>query len=265
MSHAPDFPVSRLLAVMAALRDPVSGCPWDLAQDFASIAPYTVEEAHEVASAIAEGPDPAALKDELGDLLLQVAYHSRLAEERGWFNFADVAEAIAAKMVRRHPHVFGEPAARDAGMQAAGWERQKAAERAGRAETGTLAGVAVALPGLSRAAKLTKRAAAVGFDWPDAASVLDKLEEEAAELRAELPEAAPERLADELGDLLFVLANLGRKLGLDPEACLLAANRKFERRFAAVEADLASAGVAPADAGLERMERAWQDAKRRGF
>ncbi|MFL1461982.1 nucleoside triphosphate pyrophosphohydrolase [Roseococcus sp. DSY-14] len=258
-------PISRLLDVMAALRDPAAGCPWDLAQDFAAIAPYTVEEAHEVASAITDGPDPAALKDELGDLLLQVAYHSRLAEERGWFAFGDVAAAIAAKMVRRHPHVFGDAAARDAGMQEQEWDRHKAAERASRAETGTLSGVAGALPALARAAKLTRRAAAVGFDWPDAAAVLDKLEEEAAELRAELPAADPARLADELGDLLFVLANLGRKLGLDPEACLGAANRKFERRFAAVEAALAGRGLAPADAGLEAMEAEWQAAKRRGL
>lgn len=250
---------------MAALRDPASGCPWDLVQDFGTIAPYTVEEAHEVASAIADGPQPEALKDELGDLLLQVAYHSRLADERGWFAFEEVAAAITAKMVRRHPHVFGDAAARQAGMQAGAWDRAKGAERAARAETGTLAGVAGALPSLSRAAKLTKRAAAVGFDWPDAAAVLDKLEEEAAELRAELPAADPARLADELGDLLFVLANLGRKLGLDSEACLNAANRKFERRFAHVEASLAAEGLAPADAGLPRMEAAWQDAKSKGL
>lgn len=265
MPDPTEYAISRLVQVMAALRDPAAGCPWDLAQDFATIAPYTVEEAHEVASAIADGPQPAALKDELGDLLLQAVYHSRLAEERGWFAFADVAAAIAAKMVRRHPHVFGDAAARDAGMQAAAWDAQKAAERAARAETGTLAGVAGALPALSRAAKLTRRAAAVGFDWPDAASVLEKLEEEAAELRAELPAADPARLADELGDLLFVLANLGRKLGLDPEACLAAANRKFERRFAAVEDALAARGLAPADAGLEAMEAEWQAAKRRGL
>lgn len=258
-------PITRLLTVMAALRDPASGCPWDLQQDFASIAPYTVEEAHEVASAIADGPDPAALKDELGDLLLQVAYHSRMAEERGWFRFDDVAAAITAKMIRRHPHVFGDAAARDAGMQEREWDRQKAVERAARAETGTLAGVATALPALTRAAKLTRRAATVGFDWPDAASVLDKLDEETAELRAELPGADPARLADELGDLLFVLANLGRKLGLDPEACLAAANGKFERRFRAVEEALAARGEAPADAGLDAMEAEWQAAKRRGL
>lgn len=265
MPNSTESAISRLIQVMAALRDPAAGCPWDLVQDFASIAPYTVEEAHEVASAIAEGPQPPALKDELGDLLLQAVYHARLAEERGWFTFADVAAAITAKMVRRHPHVFGDAAARDAGIQAASWDAHKAAERAARAEQGTLAGVAGALPALSRAAKLTKRAAAVGFDWPDAAAVLDKLEEEAAELRAELPVADPARLADELGDMLFVLANLGRKLGLDPEAALTGANRKFERRFAAVEAALATRGISPADAGLEAMEAEWQASKRRGL
>jgi ATP diphosphatase len=253
--------LDRLLAIMARLRDPVGGCPWDQVQDFASIAPYTVEEAYEVADAIQRGPDPAVLLDELGDLLFQVVYHARMAEERGWFGFAAVAETIAAKMLRRHPHVFGDAAARDAGAQIAAWEVQKAAERAARAETGTLAGVPTGLPALTRAAKLTRRAARVGFDWPDAASVLDKLEEEAAELRAELPGADPARLADEVGDLLFVLANLARKLDLDPEACLAASSLKFERRFGAVEAALARQGLAPADAGLETMEAAWQAVK----
>ncbi|MBY0338263.1 MAG: nucleoside triphosphate pyrophosphohydrolase [Acetobacteraceae bacterium] len=251
-----------LVAVMARLRDPAGGCPWDLAQDFASIAPYTVEEAHEVADAIRRGPDPATLQDELGDLLLQVAYHARMAEERGWFAFGDVARGIAAKMIRRHPHVFGDATISDAEAQTAAWEAQKQAERARRAETGVLAGVAEGLPALTRATKLTARAARVGFDWPDAAAVLDKLEEEARELRAELPAAAPARLADELGDLLFVMANLARKLGLDAEAALAAANAKFERRFAAVEARLAAEGRAPADAGLEAMEAAWQAVKR---
>lgn len=265
MALDPAAELARLLAVMARLRDPAGGCPWDLQQDFASIAPYTVEEAHEVAAAIAEGPDPATLRDELGDLLLQVAYHSRMAEERGWFAFAEVAAGITDKMVRRHPHVFGDAAARDAAAQTDAWEAQKAEERARRAETGTLAGVAAALPALTRAAKLTKRAARVGFDWPDAGAVLDKLEEEAAELRRELPEAQPERLADELGDLLFVLANLARKLDLDPEACLAGANAKFERRFAAVEAALATRGRAPADASLDEMEEEWRAAKVRGL
>lgn len=250
----------RLLDIMAALRDPRTGCPWDRDQRFETIAPYTIEEAYEVADAIARH-DLAALPDELGDLLLQVVYHARMAEEAGLFGFTDVARAIADKMVRRHPHVFGELAARDAAAQSASWEAQKSAERAARAETGTLAGVPSALPALTRALKLTARAARVGFDWPDAGAVLDKLDEELAELRAELAQANPDRLADELGDMLFVIANLARKLDLDPEACLRAANRKFTRRFDAVEQRLAAAGKAPSDASLEQMEAAWKAVK----
>ena len=251
----------RLLNIMAALRDPRTGCPWDREQDFASIAPYTIEEAYEVADAIARD-DRAGLRDELGDLLFQVAYHARMAEEAGDFTFADVARGIADKMVRRHPHVFGEAAVRDAAEQSAAWEAQKAAERARRAEDGTLAGVPLTLAALNRAAKLTSRAALVGFDWPDAAAVLDKLEEEAEELRAELGCADRTRLADEVGDLLFVLANLARKLSLDPEACLRAANYKFAHRFAAIEAALAAEGRTPSEATLEEMEAHWQAAKR---
>jgi ATP diphosphatase len=251
--------LSRLLTIMARLRAP-DGCPWDRIQDFASIAPYTVEEGHEVADAI-ERQDWSGLQDELGDLLLQVVYHARMAEEAGCFAFADVAKSINDKMIRRHPHVFGEDAARDASAQTEAWEAQKAMERAERAETGTLAGVASNLPALTRAAKLTRRAARVGFDWPDAGQVLDKLEEEAAELRAELPKADPARLADEVGDLLFVLANLARKLDLDPESCLRGANAKFERRFRAIETGLATEGRAPAEASLEQMEALWQAAK----
>lgn len=251
----------RLLDIMAALRTQGSGCPWDLQQDFDSIAPYTIEEAYEVADAIARR-DFAALPDELGDLLFQVVYHARMAEEQGRFGFAEVARAIADKMVRRHPHVFGSAAARTAGMQEAAWEAQKQAERAGRAETGTLAGIAVGLPGLTRAQKLTARAARVGFDWPDAGAVLDKLQEEAGELRAELSAADKARLTDEMGDLLFVMANLARKLGLDAEACLRHANMKFARRFGAVEARLAAAGVSLEEAGLEGMEAAWSEVKK---
>ncbi|RAI60435.1 nucleoside triphosphate pyrophosphohydrolase [Roseicella frigidaeris] len=258
---SPERALTRLLDIMARLRDPAGGCPWDQVQDFASIAPYTVEEAYEVADAIRRGPDFPALLDELGDLLFQVVYHSRMAEEAGRFDFAHVAEAISEKMLRRHPHVFGEAAARDAAVQTAAWETGKAAERAARAETGTLAGIPEGLPALTRAAKLTRRAARVGFDWPDAAAVLGKLEEEAGELRAELPGADPVRLADEVGDLLFVLANLARKLDLDPEACLRGANAKFERRFGGVERALAAQGVSPGDAGLEAMEAAWQAVK----
>ena len=262
--------LARLLSVMARLRDPVAGCPWDRVQHFGSIAPYTIEEAYEVSAAIHNGdgdaPDWPALKDELGDLLFQVVYHAQMAWESGQFGFADVADQIARKMVRRHPHVFGEDEKRTSREQSLAWEAQKAAERAARAETSTLAGVPIALPALTRAVKLTRRAARVGFDWPDASAVLDKLEEEAAELRAELrpdcqqpPDRA--RLADELGDLLFVMANLARKLDLDPEDCLRAANAKFERRFGAVERVLAEQGKHPADATLEEMEELWQAAK----
>ncbi len=261
----PETPLDRLLQIMTRLRAPDGGCPWDQVQDFASIAPYTIEEAYEVADAIAAGPDPAMLRDELGDLLFQVVYHAEMADERGWFGFQDVAEAIGRKMIRRHPHVFGDAASRDAAAQTAAWEAQKAQERAARAETGVLAGVPGALPALTRAEKLTKRAARVGFDWPDAAAVLDKLEEEVAELRAELPAGDPARLADELGDMLFVMANLARKLGLDPEATLQAANRKFTGRFEFVEKTLAGQGQAPADATLAEMEAAWVQAKRAGL
>ncbi|WP_431301829.1 nucleoside triphosphate pyrophosphohydrolase [Sediminicoccus sp. BL-A-41-H5] len=258
-------PMQALLDVMARLRDPKTGCPWDIVQDFASIAPYTIEEAHEVADVIQHGPDPAALQDELGDLLLQVVYHAQMAQERGWFRFEDVAAGVTAKMIRRHPHVFGSAEIATAEAQTEAWEAQKLAERASRAETGVLAGVAAALPGLTRAAKLTRRAARVGFDWPDAAAVLAKLDEEVAELRAELPAAEPARLADEVGDLLFVLANLARKLDVDPEACINQANAKFERRFGAIEAALAAQGRSPADATLEEMEQEWILAKRRGL
>jgi ATP diphosphatase len=262
----PTTAIAHLIDVMARLRHPETGCPWDQEQDFATIAPYTIEEAYEVEDAIARG-SPAALLDELGDLLFQVVYHARMAEERGWFAFADVAAAIADKMVRRHPHVFGAEDARTTEQQTAAWEVQKAAERAARAEAGTLAGIPHGLPALTRAAKLTRRAGRVGFDWPDAAAVLDKLEEEAAELRAELGRAPqqvdPKALEDEVGDLLFVLANLARKLDLDPEACLRGANRKFERRFNYIEQCLVFEGQLPADSTLERMEALWIEAKRR--
>lgn len=251
----------RLLSVMARLRAP-DGCPWDQVQDFASIAPFTIEEAYEAADAATRG-DMAALADELGDVLLQVVYHARKAEERGAFAFADVARGIADKMIRRHPHVFGTERGAD---PAETWETQKQAERVARAETGVLAGVPLSLPALPRAAKLTKRAARVGFDWSDAEAVLAKLDEEAAELRAGLkagPEAVDKAaLQDEVGDVLFVLANLARKLDLDPEACLRGANTKFERRFGFIERTLATEGKAPADAGWDRMEQIWRGAKR---
>ena len=253
--------IRRLLDIMAALRHPETGCPWDREQSFDTIAPYTIDEAYEVADAIARR-DFDDLPDELGDLLFQVVYHARMAEEEGRFGFAAVARRIADKMVRRHPHVFGDAAARDAGAQAGMWEVQKSAERAGRRESGTLAGIASGLPALAHAGKLTARAARVGFDWPDAAGVLDKLEEEAAELRAELPGMDRARLADELGDMLFVMANLARKLGLDAETCLRDANAKFTRRFEGVERVLATAGRTAAESSLEEMEAAWQVVKR---
>jgi ATP diphosphatase len=214
-----------------------------------------------VADAIARG-NHESLADELGDLLFQVVYHARMAEEEGRFGFAEVARTIAEKMVRRHPHVFGDAAARDAAAQRDAWEVQKRTERAARAETGALAGVPSALPALTRAAKLTARAGRTGFDWPDAAAVLEKLDEETAELRAELPSADPARLADEVGDLLFVLANLARKLNLDPEACLRGANRKFETRFTAMEQRIEAEGKSLSELSLAEMEAAWQAIKR---
>lgn len=245
--------LARLLETMARLRDKAGGCPWDQQQTFDTIAPYTIEEAYEVADAIARR-DMADLPDELGDLLFQVVYHARMAEEAGLFGFAEVARAISDKMIRRHPHVFGT-------NPSPGWEEHKRQERAVKQHAGTLDGIPAALPALTRALKITARAGRVGFDWPDAAHVLDKLEEEIEEVRAELGQADPARLADEVGDILFVAANLARKLGLDPEACLRQANAKFSRRFAEVERRVAQAGMALADAGLERMEAHWQAVK----
>lgn len=245
--------IARLRAVMAALRDPASGCPWDRVQDFSSIAPYTIEEAYEVADAILRS-DPVALEEELGDLLLQVVYHARLAEERGWFDLGDVTRTITEKMVRRHPHVF-------AGAVQGSWEDGKEAERRARGVSGALGGVSAALPALTRAERLTARAARVGFDWKDAAAVLKKLDEEIAEVRAELPEANPARLTEEVGDVLFVVANLARKLGLDAERCLREANFKFENRFRGVEERLACEGKAPGDVGCAEMETHWKEVK----
>lgn len=255
--------IDRLLEVMRRLRDLRDGCPWDLEQDFASIAPYTIEEAYEVADAIARG-DQDDLRDELGDLLLQVVYHARMAEEAGLFDFADVARGIADKMVRRHPHVFGDATVDDAATQRRHWEEQKAAERAARAELASLLDdVPLALPALSRALKLQKRAARAGFDWPDTAQVLDKIEEEIAELRVELATGGrTARIADELGDLLFTVANLGRHQGIDPEEALRGTNRKFERRFRHVEATLAAAGERMAERPLDQIEALWQQSKK---
>jgi nucleoside triphosphate diphosphatase len=272
MPNTAEAELRRLLDIMAALRDPDHGCPWDRTQTFATIAPYTIEEAYEVADAIARHDLPA-LEDELGDLLFQVVYHARLAEEAARFTFADVANRIADKMVRRHPHVFPQPdtaatcnatprdTPHDAAAQTATWEAQKHTERLARAQTGSLAGVPAGLPALTRAAKLTTRAARVGFDWPDAAAVLAKLDEEIGELRAELPTGEPARLADEVGDLLFVLANLARKLDLDPETCLRQANGKFERRFNRMEQLIESKQLTLSETPLEDMEAAWQQVK----
>jgi ATP diphosphatase len=258
-------PIQRLLQVMARLRDPERGCPWDLEQDFTSIAPYTIEEAYEVADAIARG-DLAQLKDELGDLLLQVVYHARMAEEAGLFDFDQVAAAIADKMTRRHPHVFGSAEVDGARAQSHAWEAAKATERASRAgaegDARVLDDVPLALPALVRAAKLQRRAARVGFDWPEPVQVVDKIEEEIAELRAELGQGARvDRLSDEIGDLLFALVNLARHLEVDAETSLRQANAKFERRFRSVEDALRASGRRPAEASLDEMEALWQQAK----
>lgn len=254
-----EAPIQSLINIMAMLRNPHTGCPWDQEQDFASIAPYTIEEAYEVRAAI-EANDPAQLKDELGDLLFNIVFHAQLAQERGWFDFNDIATAVSQKMVRRHPHVFdNQPPDRNA------WEEQKALERRMIAQGGTLDGVANALPALKRAQKLTNRAARVKFDWPDAGAILAKLDEEIAEFKAELDDAKPERLGDELGDMLFVLVNLARKLGLDAETCLDGANAKFTRRFNRVEALLAACGKTPQDSSLDEMEELWARAKKEGL
>jgi len=251
-------PIDRLLAIMARLRDPERGCPWDREQNFATIAPYTIEEAYEVADAIERG-DLAALKDELGDLLLQVVFHARIAEEAGEFAFEDVAAAIADKMVRRHPHVFGDADIRSVAAQNAAWEEHKAAERqASGMAASVLDGVALALPALLRAAKLGRRAARIGFDWPDAAAVLPKVAEEIGELEAEIASGAGPRLEEEMGDLLFAVANLARKLDLDPETALRRATAKFERRFRRLERLAAERGLGP---DLNALEALWQEVK----
>ncbi|MGI9415133.1 MAG: nucleoside triphosphate pyrophosphohydrolase [Hyphomicrobiales bacterium] len=259
--------VQTLRAIMAALRTPVTGCPWDLEQSFETIAPYTIEEAYEVADAIERG-DMADLRDELGDLLLQAVYHSQMAEETETFTFDDVVEAICTKLVRRHPHVFGDAEARTAGAVKGFWERIKAEERAqkqaksGITQASVLDGVPTALPALMRAAKLQKKASRVGFDWADAAPVLDKIEEEIAELRHEMASGSAPKLEEELGDLLFAVANLARQLNLEPEAALQAANAKFTRRFKAVERKLAANGTAPEGASLAEMDTLWGEVKR---
>ena len=257
----------RLIEVMARLRDQETGCPWDIEQSFETIAPYTIEEAYEVADAIERG-DKEALRDELCDLLLQVVFHARMAEEDGDFDFAAVAAAISDKMLRRHPHVFGAEDVDSAAAQTRIWKDHKAAERQAKAaESGgrasILDGVALGLPALTRAVKLQRRAARVGFDWPDILPVLDKIEEEIAELKQEIRDgSAPELVTDELGDLFFVLANLARHLDRDPESALRHANAKFTRRFQAIEARLAAAGRELAEASLAELEDAWRAVKR---
>jgi nucleoside triphosphate diphosphatase len=261
--------IARLLEIMARLRDPEGGCPWDVAQDFASVAPYTIEEAYEVADAIARD-DRDALVDELGDLLLQVVFHAQMAREAAMFAFDDVVAAICDKMVRRHPHVFGDVEISDVATQSTAWEAHKAAERAAAgsedAPASALDGVAQALPALMRAAKLQRRAARVGFDWKSIAPVLAKVDEEIAELRAEIAppgDAAPSPagLRDEIGDLLFACVNVARHLDIDPEDALRGANAKFERRFRQVEAALARAGRRPGQASLDEMDELWRRAK----
>ena len=252
--------IDALLAVMARLRSPEGGCPWDLEQNFRTIAPYTVEEAYEVADAIERG-DMAALKEELGDLLFQSVFHAQMAKEAGLFTFGDVAQAIADKMIRRHPHVFGETDMRSAQEQTNAWEAQKAEERKAKGADGLLDDVPPGLPGLTRAVKLQKRAGRVGFDWPDARSVLDKIAEETEELNEAMASGDRDHVEEEFGDLLFVLANLSRHLDIDPESALRRANEKFIRRFKHIEKTFAERGESLGDASLDAMEAVWNEAK----
>lgn len=258
----PNGGLPRLLEIMARLRDPETGCPWDIEQNYASIAPYTIEEAYEVADAIEKGDMPE-LEAELGDLLLQVVYYTQMGREDGHFTFDSVVKAIADKMVHRHPHVFGEESRdKSAEQQTRDWEKIKAAERAAKSNARTLDGVALNLPALMRAVKLQKRAARVGFDWPDTGQVVDKIAEEAAELVEARDQLTAQEQFEEYGDLLFVMANLGRHLGIDPEEALRAANAKFSRRFEAVEDKLAALGKTPAQSDLAEMDALWDAVKR---
>ncbi|MEQ8195686.1 MAG: nucleoside triphosphate pyrophosphohydrolase [Rhodospirillales bacterium] len=257
--------MDRLLAIMAALRDPQSGCPWDVEQTFATIAPYTIEEAYEVSDAIQRG-DMDALKDELGDLLFQVVFYAQMSREAGGFDFEEIAQAISEKMERRHPHVFGDAEIADSEAQTRAWEEYKAAERAEKGETaapkGALDGVALALPALMRAYKLQQRAARVGFEWENAAGALEKVHEEIEEIRAEIEENAPhDRIEDEIGDLFFALVNYARMVGVTPEDALRRANDKFLARFRRVEARLAERGKTPETSNLEEMDVLWNEVK----
>jgi ATP diphosphatase len=258
-------PLDRLRAIMARLRDPVTGCPWDVEQSFATIAPYTIEEAYEVADAI-EREAWDELKGELGDLLFQSVFHARMAEEAGLFDLDDVATAIADKMVARHPHVFGDESnAKSAEQQVQDWESVKAAERAAKARGGVLDDVAHGLPALMRAEKLQKRAARVGFDWPEIGMVIDKIAEEAQELAEIRDSAEHDKIEEEMGDLLFVMANLARHLKVDPETALRRANAKFTRRFAFIEAELSKRGKRPEDSDLAEMDALWDAVKAAGL
>lgn len=257
-----DSPFAKLVDLMARLRDPVAGCPWDLEQDFKTIAPYTIEEAYEVLDAIETG-NMSELREELGDLLLQVVFHSQMAQEAGYFNIDDVATAINEKMIRRHPHVFGAAAERTSAMQKGAWEAQKAAERASKTMTiSALDGVANALPALLRAEKLQKRAARTGFDWTNPEDIFEKLAEETAEVREAMQEEDLAHIEEEIGDLLFVTANLARRLNVDPEAALRRANAKFTRRFHAMEALAVDQGTPFETLRIDQQEALWQAAKR---
>lgn len=266
-----DRGVDRLLAVMAALRDKQNGCPWDLEQDFRTIAPHTIEEAYEVADAIEHGTQ-AEIRDEVGDLLFQVVYYTQMAQERGWWDFDAVARATADKMIARHPHVFGADQVETAAEMTERWEARKAAERAtmavanGRTPS-VLDGIVTGLPGLARALKLQRRAARVGFDWAEPAPILDKIVEEVVELKEELVDGGSpddsrrDRLEDEIGDILFAVVNLARRLEIDPDQALRRTNAKFDRRFRFIEQELEKQATSAADASLEEMERLWQQAK----
>jgi ATP diphosphatase len=259
--HDPDGGMPRLLEIMRRLRTPETGCPWDIEQDFDSIAPYTIEEAYEVADAIARS-DWTELEGELGDLLLQTVYHTQMGAEAGYFTFESVVKVISDKMVSRHPHVFGDESRdKSAEQQVSDWEKIKAAERAGKAQTRTLDGVATGLPALTRAVKLQKRAARVGFDWPDTSHVIDKIIEEAGELVEARATLTPKEVEEEFGDLLFVVANLARHLDIDPEAALRGTNAKFMRRFAGVEDALTAMGKTPAQSDLAEMDALWDQVK----
>ncbi|PWL17890.1 nucleoside triphosphate pyrophosphohydrolase [Falsochrobactrum shanghaiense] len=272
----PSRNIDRLLEIMAALRDPETGCPWDVEQDFRTIAPYTLEETYEVLDAI-ERNDMDDLREELGDMLLQVVFHARMAEEKGDFAFGDVVEAITRKMIRRHPHVFGDSEARSAGMAKGAWNRIKAAEKAERAERrkqlgletkdkeGYLDDIPRAFPALLRALKLQQKAARIGFDWSEAAPILDKIAEEIAELKEAMHGGEQAEIEEEYGDLLFAMVNLGRHLEIDAETALMAANDKFSRRFHFIEKFLEESGNTLEEASLDEMEAIWRKAKQNGL